>query len=226
MSKDPNVAVVDLAAQSLGPLLQELVLVGGSAVGLLITDRARPPVRPTVDVDMLTEVTPTANYYAFCERLKAQGFQECASDEVICRWKKGSLLLDVIPADEKVLGFSNRWYAITAKRAETHTLPSGLKIRVACAPAFLATKLEAFASRGQGDYMHHDIEDIVTLIDGRESIVEEVLAFDQPIKEYLVEEFDDLLAQPLFAERLDWHLAGDSGRKEIVLERIRKIAGV
>lgn len=226
MNQNPNVAAVELAAQYLGPLLDELVLVGGSAVGLLITDRARPPVRPTIDVDLLTEVTPTVKYYAFCEKLRAQGFQECTSDGVICRWTRGSLVVDVMPADEAVLGFSNRWYPIASKSAESHSLPSGRTIRVVSAPAFLATKLEAFASRGQGDFMHHDIEDIVTVIDGRPSIVDEVLAFEQEVQAYLGEEFDDLLAQRLFVERLDWHLAGDPGRKEIVLARLRNIAGV
>lgn len=53
-------------------------------------------------------------------------------------------------------------------------LPSGREILAATAPVFLATKLEAFYGRGNGDYAHHDMEDIVNLIDGRPSLGTEV----------------------------------------------------
>jgi len=69
-NNDPNIQSLELAALHLEPILTELVLVGGCAVGLLITDLARPPIRYTIDVDLLTEVTPLANYYALCEKLK------------------------------------------------------------------------------------------------------------------------------------------------------------
>jgi hypothetical protein len=37
----------------LGPLLDELVFVGGCATGLLITDPASGGIRPTIDVDTI-----------------------------------------------------------------------------------------------------------------------------------------------------------------------------
>lgn len=49
---DPNVAIVELVANKLGRLADKVVLVGGCATGLLITDTARPPVRATQDVDL------------------------------------------------------------------------------------------------------------------------------------------------------------------------------
>lgn len=175
MSQDRNLGAVELAAAALGELLDELVLVGGCAVGLLVTDPARTPVRQTIDVDLLTEVTPIASYYTLCERLRTQGFAEQPTEGVICRWAKGGLLIDVMPTDRKVLGFTNTWYEQAAQEASVYALPSGRRIRLITAPHFLATKLEAFASRGGGDYLHHDMEDIVTVIDGRDSIVDEVL---------------------------------------------------
>ncbi len=64
MAQDPNLSVVSLVAQALGPLNAEFMLVGGCAVGLLITDRGRPPVRQTIDVDLVAEVTSLTGYYA------------------------------------------------------------------------------------------------------------------------------------------------------------------
>lgn len=228
MTRDPNIATVELAAAALGPLVDELVLVGGCAVGLLITDRARPPVRQTIDVDLLTEVAPTANYYAFCDRLRAQGFKEQATQAVLCRWAKGSLLIDVMPTDMKVLGFTNSWYAEAVRSASPHPLSNGLAIRLLSAPVFLATKLEAFRSRGGGDYLHHDMEDIVNLIDGRATIVEEASSARSEVREFLLDEFDALLSDPTFVERISWHLAPQEqeSRRAIVLERMRRIAGL
>lgn len=228
MNKDPNLGAVELAAAALGELLDELVLVGGCAVGLLVTDLARTPVRQTIDVDLLTEVTPVASYYTLCERLRIQGFAEQPTEEVICRWAKGGLLLDVMPTDEKVLGFTNTWYEQAAREASVYDLPSGRRIRLITAPLFLATKLEAFTSRGGGDYLHHDMEDIVTVIDGRASIVDEVLGCPARVREFLLEEFDGLLADPQFVDRLTWLLPPDDLqlRHEIVLERMKKIAGL
>ena len=39
----PNIASVELIAQALGPLRDQLVLVGGCAVDLLLTDSAASP---------------------------------------------------------------------------------------------------------------------------------------------------------------------------------------
>lgn len=155
MSQDPNVASVELAAVALGDLMDELVLVGGCAVGLLVTDGARPPIRQTVDVDLLTEVAPLSNYYALCERLREKGFKE--NDEVICRWQLKGLKIDVMPTEENVLNFTNSWYAEAARTAQNHQLPSGKVIKLIQAAVFVATKLESFASRGNGDYLHHDL---------------------------------------------------------------------
>lgn len=227
MNHDPNLAILEMAVDALGPLLDELVLVGGCAIGLLITDRARPPVRQTVDVDLLTEVAPRTDYYALCERLKERGFKE-HTGEVMCRWSKEDLLVDIMPTDESILGFTNPWYARAVAHADRHRLSGGQEIRLINAVYFLATKVEAFHDRGGGDYLHHDIEDIVTLVDGRESIVDEVLAADDEVRDFLREEFDNLLADPVFTDRMSWHLAPNDqrGRKEIILARMRKIAGL
>jgi hypothetical protein len=54
-------------------------------------------------------------------------------------------------------------------------LPSGTPINLISAPAFLATKFEAFHTRGKGDLLlSHDFEDIINVVEGRQSIVEEV----------------------------------------------------
>ncbi len=224
---DPNVYSVELVIHALGDLCQELVLVGGCAVGLLITDPARPPVRATQDVDLIAEVASLANYYELEGKLRARGFQE--QGDVICRWNKGTLLIDVMPVKEIGHGFTNRWYPLAVQNAQRLILPSGAEIKVVNAPLFIATKLASFHGRGQGNYEHHDIEDIVNLVDGRPELFAEFEATEESVREYIMQEFDDLLADESFTDLLPWHLnpdAANQARVPLVIERFRKLAGL
>jgi len=76
--------------------------------------------------------------------------------------------------------------------------------------------------------MHHDIEDIVNIVDGRESIGEEVQRTELSLRQFLMNEFDDLLADSVFVEQISFHLGSHEHlfRKDIVLTRMRKIAGL
>jgi len=154
------------------PILDKLVLVGGCATELLITDTAAPATHPTVDVDMVVKVASLVEYYNLEEQLRVLGFTQTQDDQgVICRWKKNDLLLDLMPTDEKILGFTNRWYSLAVEYAENKNI-NDLKLSYIPASIFIATKIEAFDSRGENDYMlSHDLEDAITVIDGRKNIL-------------------------------------------------------
>ncbi len=50
-------------------------------------------------------------YTTFGERLHKLGFTEDLSEAApICRWQHGQIKLDLMPLDETILGFSNRWH--------------------------------------------------------------------------------------------------------------------
>ncbi len=70
---EPNLKRLTAAARLLRPLLGELVFVGGTVTGLLITDEAAADPRPTLDVDAIAEITSYAQYPAFGDRLRALG---------------------------------------------------------------------------------------------------------------------------------------------------------
>lgn len=228
MNTDPNIGVVEKAVAELGDLTDEFLLIGGCAVGLLVTDPAATMIRPTTDVDVLTEVASLVGYYELGDRLKQRGFVEHNTSNVICRWIKGDILIDVVPSDASILGFTNTWYEPAAKSPVVHSLPSGRSVRVIQPPYFLATKLEAFAARAKGDFTHHDMEDIVTILDGRGSIVTEVLEADEYLRDFLREEFEALLVDSTFIDKLAWLLPpfDTLKRQPILLDRMRRIAGM
>jgi len=177
--RDPNLPMLESVARALGPLCKRFVFVGGCASGLLVTDSAAPPARTTQDVDVIVEVLSLAEYHKLEHELIGAGFQHDRSqDAPVCRWIVGAALMDVMPTDERVLGFGNRWYEAAARSAEMFVLPSGREIRLINPALFLATKLDAFAGRGGSDYSaSHDLEDIVT---SRLRQIAELLVSGQP----------------------------------------------
>lgn len=156
---DPNVQQLITAARLLKPVLNEVVFVGGCTTGLFISDPGAGGIRPTIDVDVIAEITSYEDYVVFSERLRKLRFEEDNSEGApLCRWKNADTTLDVTPLDEKILGFSNRWYQDAMERAQLYELEADLHIRVVTAPYFCATKIEAFKGRGKGDYLaSHDL---------------------------------------------------------------------
>ena len=125
-------------ARRLGPLRDRVAFLGGAATVLLITDPAAPEVRPTRDVDVIAEITSRIEYYRLEETLRELGFvQDVADEGPICRWSVGGLVVDVMPTDEKTLGFSNRWYRAAIRESVYVDLEPGLTIRLVSAPYFV-----------------------------------------------------------------------------------------
>lgn len=93
----------------------------------------------------------------------------------VCALFLGELRVDFMPDDEKILGFTNKWYAGAVETAIAYILTDQLTIRLVSPPYFIATKLEAYLGRGDGDaLMSQDVEDILNLFNGRESLLDEL----------------------------------------------------
>lgn len=227
---DPNLDMLEIMARKLGPLTERLVFVGGSTTGLFITDPLLPQIRVTRDVDVITEASSRLDYHQMEDELRRLGFTPDLRPEApICRWCIGDMILDLMPTDESILGFANRWYPDALTNAIHCTLPSGQIIRTLTPPHFLATKFEAFHGRGGGDYWaSHDMEDIVCIIDGRAEIITEVAASPDDLRSYLQTEFTALRDDPMFAEAVSGFLPGDAvsqTRGPRILQRIAALAG-
>lgn len=211
----------------LGPLADEMVFVGGTVATALITDEAVLEFRPTDDVDAIVDVERLSQYYSIQQKLEKRGFSP-DPEGPICRFVCRDLKIDVMPTLKEVLGFSNRFYPEAFKQAQEMTLPGGAKAKIATAPYFIAMKLDAFFSRGGGDYWSsHDLEDVISIIDGREEIEEECqLIESDTLSTYLKEKMDYLLNNDAFLEALPDHLPGDPASQErysIILERMSNI---
>ncbi len=224
---NPNLALLVAAAEKLKPLLGEIAFVGGCVTGLLLTDPAASPVRSTLDVDAIVAASSYADFTVLEGRLRELGFHQPHSEGTpICRWVSGDLILDLMPTDISVLGFTNRWYRPALENSLIRAIGQ-LEVRVITAPYFLGTKLEAFHGRGKNDFrMSHDLEDIVTVIDGRAELVDEVRDSPVDLRKYLSDAFRELLSNRNFVEALPGHLLPDLAsqqRVSLVVERMKKL---
>jgi hypothetical protein len=225
---DPNRALFEAVLDLLRPLLEELVFVGGCATGLLVSDPAAGGIRPTKDVDAIVDVTSYTKYAALSEQLRTLGLTEDSTvGAPLCRWRYQQLTIDVMPIDEEILGFSNRWYPQAIAFAERRSI-GGTDFRLVTAVYFVATKLEAFHGRGTNDLsMSQDLEDVITLVDGRSELIAEIAAAEPSVREYFASELQTLLDRQDFVDALPGFLLPDAGsqaRRSQVVARLREIA--
>jgi predicted nucleotidyltransferase len=193
---------LETAAAVLGPLLDEVVFVGGATIHIWITDPGAPPVRATEDVDVVCEVASRAEHYRLGKKLRERGLQEAEGEPILCRWRspEPELVLDVMPTDPKILGFSNPWYEEAIATAKVITLDSDAEIAVAMPVPLVATKLCAWKGRGNGDLLRSlDVHDVLTLVDGRPELIEEIDSAQPSLRTYIRDELAALWAEPYFA---------------------------
>lgn len=154
-----NLALLKFVACKLDNLNDRVIYLGGCATALLINDPGALDVRATVDVDCMIDVVSLGEYYQFENQLRKKGFKKSMEDDVICRFRYDDIILDVMPIDQKILGFGNAWYKMALQHSVKHEIDEKLVITSISAPYFLATKIEAFKTRGNNDLLwSHDYE--------------------------------------------------------------------
>lgn len=225
---DPNLAILVPVADALGALRESLVFVGGCATGLLLTAQRAQTIRATNDVDVVAQVVTLADYHAMEKAVEARGFKhDISPDAPICRWLRNGVILDLMPSEPGILGFHNRWYPLAIRTATRVNLPGDVEIRLITAPVFIATKLVAFHGRGNNDYLaSHDLEDVITVIDGREELLEEIRASDSELRKYIADELTNLLTDNEFQLALSGHLPGDVASQARLPELMRRLRAI
>jgi predicted nucleotidyltransferase len=224
---DDCIDLISVVAEALGPYRSEVVFVGGAIAGLLMSAPRLVDVRPTDDVDVVIETTTYSKYNKVLEDLRKLGFAHDMSGP-LCRFTINGVKLDIMPTEEAVLGFKNRWYPMVVQTAKPYVLPNGTEIQLVTAPAFICTKLEAFRDRGRGDFLASpDIEDIVAVINGRHELIGESWGTPLEMREYLHTAFQELANNEDFLSAMPGilpHVAAN--RESIVRFRVEQLARI
>jgi hypothetical protein len=226
---DNSIAMLMVVAKVLNRLPQPVVYTGGATIPLYLDALSARDMRPTDDVDCVVEVTSQREYYRLSATLRELGLSEDSSPGApLCRWLCQGVKLDVMPIDPRILGFGNRWYERGVAESIDFVLPDGVQIKIFTIAYLLASKIEAFGSRGKNQfYFSKDFEDIITLFNGSPSLVAEITASESEVKTFITAwvrtERKNLDAMaPAFLTASD-RLAG---RDKLLLETIDLLAGL
>jgi predicted nucleotidyltransferase len=179
-------------------------------------------VRPTDDVDLVVEVAGYGNYAGLEQALRRIGFANDQTSGVICRFLIKGIIVDVMPTDSTILGFTNRWYAAGFASAQKHMLNDGEFVRLFTPAYFVASKLEAFRQRGKDDGRFSTyFEDIVFLLNNCSGIWEAMTDAPIDLRIYLLHQWQLLIGNNYLDEWISAHLDfQEKGRLTFIKERL------
>ena len=84
--------------------------------------------------------------------------------------------------------------------------------------------MEAFRGRGKMDFQaSHDLEDFVAVIEGRDTLLQEIAESPPELRHYLAEAAKGLLAEPRFLDVLPGFVL-DTERVPLIQQRLELIA--
>ena len=172
------------------------IFVGGAALYCYLDDFARSQLRTTKDIDViLFQISSSMQWMDFENTLRQLKWSPDMNGPM-CRYisPKGKVVDFLFPSSE-VTGFSNQWYSKVVENPLSYQI-QGHHLLIAQPVLYLATKIEAFLSRGQAEpFDSQDLEDIVALIDGCSELVTSFQEQDQELREWIGSHLGDIQSQ-------------------------------
>jgi predicted nucleotidyltransferase len=203
-----SILSIKAVATILKELNQKLVFVGGATVALYAPKEISFETRPTDDVDIVVELASYVDYSKLDEELRRFGFRNDIESGIICRYKVQGIIVDIMPTNSDVLGFSNCWYSEGFKNAIDVELDEDTIVKIFSPAYFIASKLEAFKDRGGNDYRTStDFEDIVYVFENCKDLEANLLNTTESLREYFQIEFSKLLKDSNLEEGIYAHLS-------------------
>lgn len=220
-----NRSIIKKIAHALEELNDQVIYVGGAAVGLYINDPAAGDVRPTKDVDISLSLATVGELEHVRTALQKKGFIQTADDDIICRFRYDDVKIDIMNTTAIGWAPANPWFAPGFAERETIAI-EGQRISILPLPYFLASKFSAYRDRGnQEPRTSHDFEDIVYVIDNRTDIAEQILAASNNVTTFLKAEFEDILNDPLKKEAVFSNLSYETRQErfDLIMDTLRSI---
>lgn len=209
-------------ALKLDYLLKDVVFVGGAVVALYADDPAADEVRPTDDIDIVVGITTRSGFAEFEEKIRLLGFKNVIDSSFIGRYKINEIIVDVMPIEEGILGFGNKWYKEGIDKSFLYQIDQEIAIRLMPYHYFIASKMEAHNARNKGDLRQsRDFEDIVYSFDNRLDPLTDMQFAEGDVKVYLKQQMHILFDDFNFHEGVDSHL--NSANSFSRVQRIKRI---
>lgn len=222
MNDNTNITRIRAVHNALEEMADKVVFVGGATVSLY-KDRPASETRVTDDVDIVVEIASYSEYGKVEDQLRKKGFINDVESNVICRYKINGIIVDVMPTEENILGFKNKWYSEGYRNAVNYPVSERQEVKLFSSIYFLASKIDAFKDRGSEDgRTSQDFEDIVYILNNRNTIWAEMEDAEETVKEYLKDEFRKLLNQKYLYEWISCHLDYvERNRTSMIIDKLK-----
>jgi hypothetical protein len=212
LKNNASITRIKAVYHALDELKDKVVFVGGATVSLYADLEIIEP-RPTDDVDVIIEILNYKERVSLEEKLRSKGFVHDAASGIVCRYTVKGITVDVMPINDPSIGFYSRWHEEGFHEAIRHQIDDLHIIRILSAPFFMATKLEAFESRGHSDgRTSQDFEDIVFVLEQRANVWKEMISANSNVRQYLNNEFIKLRSNTNLFEWIEAHVERNTPR--------------
>ena len=215
---------IEKIAKALEELSEQVVFVGGSVVEFYANDPLASDIRPTLDVDCVIPIKSRGKYWELEEKLRQKRFQnDTSTGAPICRWIFDGIIVDIMPDNPEILGFSNQWYKVGMEHRIKHQVSEDISIYILPVEYYLATKFEALQSRGGADLRgNSDLEDIIYILNNKTDVVRSIKgSADSNLKTYLQKRFQQLFNNPNITEIIESTLSStEQNRKTYIYDMI------
>ncbi len=203
-----NLVSMAEVARALEGLPWPVVFVGGTTIGLYLQPFGAMRVRVTEDVDCVVPVRTRTEFAELEQQLRQRGFEHHAEPGApVCRWRLGERVVDIMPDDEHVLGFTNRFYRSGCEHARTIELDDGTSVSIMRPAWALATKVEAFQGRGTSDpWVSEDLEDIVALLASCDDLLDDLSTAGQDVTSAVAQWACAFMVRAEWRELIEAHL--------------------
>lgn len=179
-----NLQVVAQVAAALGELNKQVVYIGGAVISIYATEPGADLPRVTDDIDVCVQVSTFHEMEVLREQLASKKIYPDPQGAHLYRYQYKGIAIDFIPFEETAFGPTNSWLKPGFDNARTMTI-EGIEIAVLPVSFFLATKWEAFNSRGSDPRTSHDFEDIIYVLDNNADLLKDMSAATPALKEAL-----------------------------------------
>lgn len=219
-----NLKVIEKVAIALEELNKDVVYVGGAIVSLYVTDEGAEQARPTKDIDISVQVSSYGQMDKLREKLAVKKFYPAPTENVMYRYTHEEILIDFIPYEETSLGPTNSWLKPGFEKAYPVVI-GDIEIKILPVSLFLATKWEAYKSRGADPRTSHDFEDIIYILDNNKELIEDFYKADNDVQEFLKQMSSEILNHTSRNEIIECHINPFTvdERREIVLEKLNEM---
>ena len=220
-----NIKVIEKVANALGELNENVIYVGGAIVSYYVTDEGAEQPRPTKDIDISVQISTYAEMEILREQLAKKDIFPATNQNVLYRFEYDDILIDFIPYETTPLGPTNSWLKPGFQFA--YEEKAGLKtIKLLPVSYFLATKFEAFRSRGNNDpYVSHDFEDIIYVLDNNIEVVFEIAKSQNTVINFMKEMAAYILNHPSRNDIIATHINPYTSKERIpmLIEKLSQI---